>query len=195
MTLYRKSEVAWFKSKTDPFWELSNMAGGMPMYWPLDRREANRWGSSEQLYQASKYSTSVTCTPKSNLTSDPNVRARIRAATNPRGAKMTQKCAAAAGLIREDWSSEAEVRIASMRWVLELKLYHNRSTFGRALLATGDLPIVEVSSKDPFWGCLEVGGDYLRGDNHLGLLLMEVRLKRDQILKGEFSHPGGFLLS
>ncbi|MCE2862661.1 MAG: NADAR family protein [Opitutaceae bacterium] len=194
MPNYKKSEVAWFFSKEDPRWELSNMAGQMPVYWPLERSADNRWNSTEQLYQASKYKSDVICRPKENPEADPNVRRRIRAMTNARGAKMTQKCAVKAGLVRPDWDSSEEVRLKAMEWVLELKVYWNRWTFGEVLLRTGDKVIVEVSNKDMLWGCRDDGAGNLEGENKLGEILMGVRARVPKIMQREFSHPEGFLL-
>jgi predicted NAD-dependent protein-ADP-ribosyltransferase YbiA (DUF1768 family) len=112
---------------------------------------------------------------------------------DPRGAKMTQKCAVKAGLVRSDWVS-GEVRLKAMLWVLELKLYWNRQTFGRVLEETGNRIIVEVSSKDAFWGCEEGPAGTLIGDNQLGQLLTELRGRMKAVIKGEFTYPEGFLL-
>ena len=194
MQSYRKTEVAWFCSKDDPRWEFSNMAGAMPIYWPLQRTATNRWNSTEQLYQASKYGTEVMCVPESNPGVHPNVRKRIRESTNARGAKMTQKCAVSAGLVRADWEGPEEVRLKAMEWVLELKVYWNRDTFGQALRDTCERVIVELSTKDAFWGCKAQADGTLVGENQLGKLLMGVRSRLPQIVKGEFTQPEGFLL-
>jgi ribA/ribD-fused uncharacterized protein len=193
LLFYRKSEVAWFRTKKDPHWALSNMAGAMPVYWPPERTIANRWNSTEQLYQACKYSTTVRCLPESNPDADACVRNRIRLQVNPRGAKLTQKCAVNAGLVRPDWERE-EIRLKAMLWVLELKAFWNRHTFGESLEATGDRVIVEISTKDDFWGCKEFPGGELHGENQLGRLLMEVRTRLPNLLRREFTCPEGFLL-
>lgn len=193
MATYKKSEVAWFFSKEDPRWEFSNMAGEMPIFWPLERNEVNRWNSSEQLYQACKYGTAVECIPAASPFAEPNVRKRIRSATNARGSKMTQKCAMKAGLVRPDWDSSEEVRLKAMEWVLELKVYWNRVRFGEALLRSGDQVIVEVSRKDRFWGCMEDGEGNLIGENKLGEILMGIRARIPEIMRREFKHPEGFL--
>ncbi len=106
---------------------------------------------------------------------------------------MTQKCAEKAGFVRSDWKGPDEVRIKAMLWVLELKLYWNPETFGAELERTGTKHIVEVSKKDIFWGCKCID-DQLVGENQLGLLLMQVRERRQPILKGKFTYPEGFLL-
>lgn len=107
---------------------------------------------------------------------------------------MTQKCAVAEGLVRSDWGSPQEVRLKAMLWVLELKLFWNPETFGAELKRTGKKPIVEISRKDDFWGCKVVGRGHLRGENHLGRLLMKVRDRMSEILKGDFTYPKGQLL-
>lgn len=106
---------------------------------------------------------------------------------------MTQRCAEKAGLVRSDWESRAGVKLKSMLWVLELKLYWNPDTFGAELAKTGKKPVVEISRKDDYWGCKPVGSE-LVGQNHLGRLLMKVRARQKQILKGNFTYPDGFLL-
>ena len=194
MNTYQKAHVAWFLSKEDPRWELSNMAGGMPVYFPTERIRANRWNSSEQLYQASKYGTNVMCVPATNPGVDPCVRNRIRSQVSIRGAKMTQKSAVKAGLVRTDWDSPEEIRLKSMLWVLELKLFWNPWTFGRVLQNTGDKPIVEISRKDDFWGCKEVEPGVLVGRNNLGLILMDIRSRMEAIKVKNFTYPEGFLL-
>jgi len=192
ISTYPLNKTAWFYSKKNNFWELSNMSGGFPIMWKGDR-----WNSTEQLYQASKYSLHAICIPESAKTkigAIANVRERIFKSTNPRGAKMTQKCAVKAGLIREDWDNAKEIRIYSMLWVLELKLYNHPSKFGNVLKSTGNLPIVEKSSKDSFWGTKEINGMFV-GANILGKLLTILRDENfDAVKKGIFSYTNGFLL-
>jgi ribA/ribD-fused uncharacterized protein len=188
--IYGSNQCAWFFSKRDSHWELSNMAGAMPV-----SLEGQRWNSSEQIYQASKYALDAECVPESNPVAEPNVRKRIFDQSAARGAKMTQKCAVKAGLVREDWEDELfEVRIHSMLWVLELKLWCNPRTFGTVLKSTGNLPIVEKSRKDAFWGCKE-DGDSLIGSNVLGKLLSILRdEKYEKVRSHQFTYPEGFLL-
>ena len=191
-TIYKKSNCAWFFSKKDPFWEYSNMAGGFPIIL-----KSGRWHSSEQLYQASKYSPDIECIPQSAKTTRgriPNVRERIFNSTNPRGSKMTQKCAVKNDLVRKDWDDKHEIRIHSMLWVLELKLYNHPRAFGQVLLNSGDKAIVEKSNKDSFWGCKEHNHELL-GCNVLGKLLTILRDEKfEDVKKGIFTYPNGFLL-
>ena len=81
-----------------------------------------------------------------------------------------------------------------MGWILELKLFWNADTFGKVLKETGSLPIVEISSKDQYWGCLAEDGGLLIGDNWLGRVLMNVRSRIPEISEGKFTFPEGFLL-
>ncbi len=110
IVVYNKQKCAWFFSKKDSNWELSNMAGRMSIHF-----DNKKWNSSEQLYQASKYPLNAVCVPASAKTSKgaiPNVRERIKAQNAARGAKMTQKCAVKAGLVRKDWDDvNFEIRI------------------------------------------------------------------------------------
>ncbi len=61
-----------------------------------------------------------------------------------------------------------------MRWVLRIKALNYNKDFMFALLQTGSRPVVEKSTKDFFWGALEVN-EFFVGVNVLGRLLMELR--------------------
>jgi N-glycosidase YbiA len=190
---YSVNNVAWFFSKeeTPDLWPLSNMAGGMPIY--LGK---NKFHSSEQLYQACKYLPGVVCIPESISDQargayEPRVQKRILESNNARGAKMTQKCAVKAGLIRADWD---KIKVDCMLWVLELKLKWNPDTFGAVLKSTGSKMIVEKSKKDTFWGCIQKGSVF-DGDNQLGRLLVHVRSNYARIVNNRIlTHPDGFLI-
>ncbi len=76
---------------------------------------------------------------------------------------------------RPDW---LEVNVNIMRWCLRVKLAWNWTKFHAILMATKDLPIVEKSYKDSFWGAIPThDGSTLIGKNVLGRLLMELREK------------------
>lgn len=186
---YIVSQVAYFFSKeeTPDLWPLSNMAGGMPIL-----SGKLRFHSSEQLYQACKYLPNVKCIPASAKEPvEPHVQKRILESKAPRGAKMTQKCAVKAGLVRADWE---EIKVDCMLWVLELKLRWNPNTFGAVLKATGNRMIVEKSKKDTFWGCVQ-NGNVFDGENQLGRLLVKVRDNHDRIVNERIlTHPDGFLI-
>ena len=61
-----------------------------------------------------------------------------------------------------------------MRWVLRRKRETDRDEIDRVLTATGERPIVEVSTRDTFWGARPAGDRY-EGRNALGRLWMELR--------------------
>jgi len=64
-----------------------------------------------------------------------------------------------------------------MRWVLLIKLMFNYESFGNLLRETGNKKIVELSSKDKFWGAVLIDKENMiaKGKNVLGRLLMEIR--------------------
>ena len=59
------------------------------------------------------------------------------------------------------------------------KLAQNFLKFGRVLESTGELPIVEDSRKDKFWGAIQSkeNPELLIGTNALGRLLMKLRVE------------------
>ena len=69
------------------------------------------------------------------------------------------------------WNAQ---RVDVMRWVLRMKREANRVAIDAVLAATGDRPIVEVSTRDPWWGARPVADRY-EGRNVLGRLWMELR--------------------
>ena len=88
----------------------------------------------------------------------------------------TPRAAAAIGRtpglgIDPGWNAQ---RVDVMRWVLRMKREANRVAIDAVLAATGDRPIVEVSTRDPWWGARPVADRY-EGRNVLGRLWMELR--------------------
>ena len=72
--------------------------------------------------------------------------------------------------LRSDWESVKEsVMLDGLR-----AKFSQHSRLEKLLLSTGDSSIVEASPRDSFWGC---GADG-KGQNKLGLLLMQVRSAR-----------------
>ena len=61
-----------------------------------------------------------------------------------------------------------------MRWVLRMKREANATGIDAVLAATGERPIVEVSTRDAWWGARPVADRY-EGRNVLGRLWMELR--------------------
>ena len=129
------------------------MAGGFPL-------EVNgvKIRTSEALYQACRFPHI------------PKVQHEIIAQRSPMTAKMKGKPHRSNS--RSDWDA---VRIKIMRWCLQVKLALNWDKFSDLLLETGDMPIVEHSRRDDFWGAKPVDGETLVGTNALGRLLMELR--------------------
>lgn len=154
---YKANEVVWFRKTKEAFGGLSNMCSGYPL-------EVNGYKirSSEALYQACRFP---------NL---PDVQRLIIAEKSPMTAKMKSK--PHRGNTREDWDN---VRVAIMRWSLQVKLAQNFMKFGKLLEETHPKQIVEDSRKDRFWGAVREKDDdnTLIGVNALGRLLMELRQK------------------
>jgi len=92
--------------------------------------------------------------------------------------------------IRKDWD---DIKIDVMLWVLKLKAQQHEG-FRSILIKTHKKIIVEKSSKDTYWGCLEnkLAGT-LVGFNVLGKLLMYVRDNLDGILEEDLTKES-FLL-
>ena len=141
-----------FFNKASPNWSLSNIAGKMPI-----KLDGKNYRSSEHLYQAAKFPHY------------PLFQSKVLAETSGTYAKNVAK--RYVSYTRADWD---DVKIDVMDYSIRAKLDNNLSSFGEALLATGDRPIVEISKKDQFWGCLR-NGDTLVGQNILGKLLTELR--------------------
>lgn len=159
---YRLSEVASFRKTRDLYGGLSNMATG----YPITICDVH-FASSEALYQSMKF------------TGHPNIQAAISAEKNPMKSKFLAQNYVA--LQRVDWFS---VNLPVMKWVCMAKLLQNWSAFSAILLSTGDLPIVEYSTRDPFWGAQPQKDDetILVGQNVLGRILTSLRdhIKKDE---------------
>jgi type I restriction enzyme S subunit len=170
MRTYQSAESAVFLKTNECFGGLSNMAPGFPL-----RINGVRIRTSEALYQACRF-------PRR-----PDVQRQIINDPSPMTAKMRSK--PFRGDTRPDWDG---VRVTVMRWSLRVKLAQNWETFGKVLLSTGHMPIVEkkVRQKD-FWGATEMSDGTLVGVNVLGRLLMELReqLTGDQANKLQFVEP------
>jgi ribA/ribD-fused uncharacterized protein len=79
---------------------------------------------------------------------------------------------------RPNWE---QVQVDIMRWCLRVKLAQHLQRFGGLLRWSAPRPIVEQSRKDRFWGAVSEKDEVLRGQNRLGLLLMELR---EELLAG-----------
>ena len=150
---YDLHNSAVFNKTKEKWGEMSNMCGGFPV--TVNGAPVR---SVEALYQACRFPH------------NPEVQSLIFQQKSPMIAKRVAKPHLAK--TREDWNS---VRIPIMKWVLRVKLSQNMERFSKVLEETGDMPIVELSYKDDFWGAKPVGGSSLVGVNALGRLLMELR--------------------
>ena len=147
---YDPAKSAIFRRNRDRYGELSN-------FYPA-RMEINglRAYHSEALYQAMRFPHRA------------DIQQAVCAQRNPMTSKKTAHNHIS--LTRTDWQ---DVNIDIMRWTLRVKLLFNPD-FGRILESTEDMPIVEHSLRDTFWGAsIEKG--LLVGTNALGRLLMELR--------------------
>ncbi len=163
-TTYNASEVAAFMRSREKHGDLSNMTfAGLALRWNrLD------FQCSEGLYQALKFPH------------DPDLQRSIGAARSGMEAK---KLAYAPGnQPRPDWD---HVRVDAMALALSVKLEQHPIRITRALLETGDKPIVEKSYRDAFWGAKPGRNEtVLTGVNVLGQLLTLLRDVRRETRKG-----------
>ncbi|MGB8688238.1 MAG: NADAR family protein [Microcoleus sp.] len=159
---YDRRNCITFRKTAEEFGGLSNMAGGYPL-----SVNGVRILTSEALYQACRFP---------HL---PDVQRMIIAERSPMTAKMRSKPYRDSS--RPDWDI---VRTRIMRWCLQVKLVQNWDKFSKLLLDTGDLPIVEDSRKDDFWGAKPGDEIILVGINVLGRLLMQLR---EQVRNGEIT--------
>lgn len=149
---YQISECVSFRKTKESYGQLSNMASG----YILVVNDIIIL-SSEALYQCCRFP---------HL---PDVQEKIIMQKSPMSAKMVSKPFRQDS--RYDWEKH---RIKIMKWCLRVKLAQNWEKFSKELLSTGDLPIVEDSNKDSFWGA-KLEYDTFIGVNALGRLLMELR--------------------
>ena len=153
MRIYARNEVCGFRYSAAEWGELSNF---FPLAVPI---AAGPWlfATSEALYQAAKFAAR------------PDVQRRIAEAPTPKAAAAIGRTP---GLgIDPAWNAQ---RVNVMRWALRMKREANRVAIDAVLAATGDRPIVEVSTRDAWWGARPVAERY-EGRNVLGRLWMELR--------------------
>jgi ribA/ribD-fused uncharacterized protein len=151
---------------------LSNMNNDFPL-----RVNGMRIGSSEALYQACRF-------PQR-----PDWQQEILNAAHAMRAKMvSKKEGRRKEHSRADWE---QVQEAVMLWCLRVKLAQHYQRFGGLLRRTSPRPIVERSRKDRYWGAILEADGVLRGQNRLGLLLMELR---DELVAAKVAGQEGRLL-
>lgn len=151
--IYQRSASAVFLKTSERWGGLSNMASGFPIVV-----NGHVVANSEALYQACRFPHM------------PSVQKKILDQKSPMTAKMVSK--PFRNRSRADWTAN---RTKFMRWCIKAKLVCNFKKFSSLLLETGDLPIVEESRRDQFWGAKKIDSEILQGSNVLGRLLMELR--------------------
>jgi ribA/ribD-fused uncharacterized protein len=109
-----------------------------------------KWKSVEHYYQSEKFV-------------DSRISELIRSASSPKIAK--EIAYEYIENTRPDWNS---MKVETMRDALKEKF--RSPELATLLLDTGDSILVERSPSDSFWGCVDG-----KGENTLGLLLMEIR--------------------
>ena len=153
MRIYGRDQVCSFRFTRATWGAFSNF---QPLAVPI---AAGPWtfATSEHAYQACKFPA------------HPDVQQRIAEALTVREAAAIGRTP---GLgIDPGWNAQ---RADVMRWVLRMKREANPAEIDAVLAATGDRPIVEVSTRDPWWGARPVADRY-EGRNVLGRLWMELR--------------------
>ena len=158
MRTYIKEQACAFRFTKAAWGAFSNF---QPLAVPI---MAGPWScpTSENLYQACKFPA------------HPDVQQRIAEASTARDAAAIGRTS---GLgIDPGWNAQ---RVDVMRWVLRMKREPNAAEIDAVLAATGERPIVEVSTRDPWWGARPVVDRY-EGHNVLGRLWMELRHQRRQ---------------
>ena len=153
MRIYIKQQACGFRFTKAAWGAFSNF---QPLAVPI---VAGPWsfGTAEAAYQACKFPAR------------PDVQRRIAEAPTARDATAIGRTP---GLgIDPGWNVQ---RVDVMRCVLRLKREANAAEIDSVLAATGERPIVEVSTRDPWWGARPVVDRY-EGHNVLGRLWMELR--------------------
>lgn len=158
---YIKSEVASFFRTSEVFGAFSNMHAGFPFrIGPIDLQ------STEALYQALRF-PGLPDFQREILNQEKPVTAKRHAYTR-------------IGEARADWF---EQNFNIMRYALEIKCAFYPAEMRDLFAKTEGRPIVEISSRDNFWGTFDRDG-LLEGKNVLGRLWME----RRQIHLGHSAH-------
>ena len=153
MHIYAKDQSCGFRFTRATWGAFSNF---QPLRAPI---AAGPWKffTSEAVYQAAKFGTR------------PDIQQRIAEAPSARDAAAIGRTP---GLgIDPGWNAQ---RVDVMRWVLRMKREANAAEIDAVLAETGKRPIVEVSTRDPWWGAQPVAERY-EGRNVLGRLWMELR--------------------
>jgi len=149
---YIQNEVAAFLRTSDAYGAFSNMHAGFAL-----RVVDLHVPATENYYQAMRFP---------HL---PKFQAEILAEPHPVKAKRLAYTRSQE--TRADWY---DVNVSLMRHSLRLRYGHHPEEMSELFAKTKEVPIVEISSRDNFWGTFNENG-ILRGENILGRLWMELR--------------------
>ena len=150
---YRTDRCATLRRDSDAYGRFSNSHTAYPLLVAgLHIRTA------EHLYEACRFPTY------------PKVQQAILDEPNPMRAKRIAR--RHIGLTRPDWR---QVNIQLMDWCLGLKVAQHYDRMTGLFAQTSDLPIVQSSERDDFWGAVPRGAPALVGHNILGRLLERLR--------------------
>lgn len=152
---YQMAEAAHFLRSRDPHGGFGNPASGYPIHVNDVKID-----SSETYYQAMRFP---------HL---PDFQAEI--ISQGKGIPAKRKAYERIAESRPDWDG---VKVAVMRHALRLKLMWNHEKVLDLFDNTGEMPIIETSMIDDFWGAKPDGAGQLVGRNVLGRLLMELRVE------------------
>lgn len=153
--VYDADQGAVFSRASEPHGLFGNMSGGYPLF--IGDLEIP---ATESLYQALRFPD------------HPDIQSEILSEKNGFLAKKTAY--RHLDKTREDWFA---VNLKIMRFALQVKLCEHHEAISAALGKTKGLPIVERSNKDAFWGAKARGDGLLVGQNILGRLWMDIRMK------------------
>ena len=153
MRVYIKEKACLFRFTKADWGAFSNF---QPLAVPI---AAGPWSfsTSEAIYQAAKFA------------GHPDVQQRIAEAPTARQAAAIGRTPDLG--IDPGWNAQ---RVDVMRWVLRMKREANAAEIDAVLAETGERAIVEVSTRDPWWGARPIA-DRCEGNNVLGRLWMELR--------------------
>jgi hypothetical protein len=165
---YRVNECCSFKKAEGTWGPLSNLNTKYPFKF-----NGVQVHTSEALFQALRFPDFPVAQELVLLPPSP-----LQAKTQAKKLLSTQS--------RKDFD---EVKLQLMYWVLRVKFIKHYGSMGDMFDKSGDRDIVEITSTDSYWGCIEDKEDKttVRGQNMLGKLLMKLRsFYNDTKKTGEF---------
>lgn len=159
METYRADECAIIFKTRERHGVGSNMRGGMPI-----THQGIVFESSEVLYQAARF--------HGNLDRKVGSKTVLEHINLPSAMTAKKATRPLLHLTRPDWDN---VKVGVMETCLRLKLLQHTTEVLEFLEETKDMPIVEKSYGDDFWGAKPDRRGNLKGHNVLGTLWMLIR--------------------